>query len=150
VQGVKNILIETSPEIVALAKELGISLNPERVRNIVLLGMESLNQEAELELGLKKLEEEKRCLSSNFQKKSPQKSARTKSGQNASLLGVVKRRGKHDRKMLCEHERSRHFASLACPADAKDFLRQVLEIIRNIRLVKTACVQGARAGDSTR
>jgi hypothetical protein len=65
---VKSTLIETSREIVALTKELGISLNPEGIRNIIRLGMESLNQEAELERALKKLEEEKGCLSSNFRK----------------------------------------------------------------------------------
>jgi len=65
---VKSILIETSPEIVALTKELGISLNLEAVRKMISLGMESLNQEADLERALKKLEEEKGCLASNFRK----------------------------------------------------------------------------------
>ena len=65
---VKSILIETSPEIVALTKELDISLNLEAVRKIISLGMESLNQEADLERALKKLEEEKGRLASDFQR----------------------------------------------------------------------------------
>jgi len=63
---VRCILIETSPEIVALTKELDISLNLKAVRKIISLGMESLNQEVDLERALKKLEEEKGCLVSNF------------------------------------------------------------------------------------
>jgi hypothetical protein len=65
---VKSIPIETSPEIVALTKELDISLNLEAVRKIISLGMESLNQEADLERALKKLEEEKGRLASDFQR----------------------------------------------------------------------------------
>ena len=65
---VKSTLIETSREIVALTKELNISLNPEGIRNIIRLGRESLNQEAELERALKKLEEERGHLASNFRK----------------------------------------------------------------------------------
>jgi hypothetical protein len=65
---VKSIPIEASPEIVALTKELDISLNLEAVRKIISLGMESLNQEADLERALKKLEEEKGRLASDFQR----------------------------------------------------------------------------------
>jgi hypothetical protein len=64
----KSIPIETSREIVALTKELGISLDLESVRKVISLGMESLNQEAELECALKKLEEEKGRIASNFRK----------------------------------------------------------------------------------
>jgi hypothetical protein len=65
---VKSILIETGPEIGTLTKELDISLNPKAVRKIISLGMDSLNQEVDLERALKKLEEEKGCLASNFRK----------------------------------------------------------------------------------
>jgi hypothetical protein len=64
----KSILIETSREIVHLTKELNISLNLETVREVIHLGMKSLNQEAELERALKKLEEEKERLASNLRK----------------------------------------------------------------------------------
>ena len=62
----RSLQIGTNPEIADLAKELNISLNSETVTKIIQLGMKSLNQEAELECALKKLEEEKRRLTSNF------------------------------------------------------------------------------------
>ena len=57
-----------SRQIIDLATELSISLDPDAVRNLVRLGIESLNQEAELEHTLTKLEEEKTRLASIFRR----------------------------------------------------------------------------------
>jgi hypothetical protein len=64
----KSISIPVSREIVQLARELNISLDPEAVRNAVRLGTKSLSQESELEHTLKKLEETKKRLASNFRR----------------------------------------------------------------------------------
>jgi len=97
---VKSIPIETSREIVELTKELNISLNPEGVRNIIRLGMESLNQEAELERALKKLEEEKGRLASDFQKIAFQSSQ-----LEAKYVGTRNRFGRvsRDNRVLAMH-----------------------------------------------
>ena len=62
----RSILI--SRQIIDLATELNISLDPDAVRNVIRLGIESLNQETELEHTLTKLEEEKKRLASNFRR----------------------------------------------------------------------------------
>jgi len=62
----KTILI--SRQIIDLATELNISLDPSAVRNLVRLGIESLKKETELEHDLTKLEEEKARLASIFRR----------------------------------------------------------------------------------
>jgi hypothetical protein len=64
----KSVSIQVSQEIVQLARELDISLDTEAVRNAVRLGTELLSQELELEHAVKRLEETKKRLASNFTK----------------------------------------------------------------------------------
>jgi hypothetical protein len=64
----RGIPIELSGEILVLTKELDISLDPEGIRNLVRIGIECTDKEAQLEQTVEKLREEKNRLASVFQR----------------------------------------------------------------------------------
>ncbi len=64
----RDIAIELSDEILLLTKELDISLDPEVIRNLVQIGLECSDKEAQLEQTVEKLREEKNRLASVFQR----------------------------------------------------------------------------------
>jgi uncharacterized protein (UPF0335 family) len=70
----KCVRVGVSREIFDLAGELNISFDVETVRMIIGLGKKSVGQEAELERALKRLEEEKNRLASDFREIASQRS----------------------------------------------------------------------------
>ena len=70
----KGVRVGVSQEVLDLAGELNVSFDAETVRMVISLGMKVVDEEAELERALKRLDEEKSLLASELREIASQRS----------------------------------------------------------------------------